>query len=1686
MDQRGRIEMIPDTEAASPEEALGKLMSRFPDSHVRVESFTVPTYAHAGDMLPAQRQEALQAQWDAEMLPIQRLAQIGPLLREIHGDKKLLADLHLAARNFKPERGLSFGATARLKVQAAEEARQRATALRAPTSPAPTPPNTPADLSVGLNGEFRLWSPGPLRRSRSIARQRDGIIVVEDPVEILRVEEAANGDPVYLQNKEVLDAEAQDSEMARRSQEQLEQFRRAAGGRQTSPDLIHAEEIRLAKLHGTHANAARKAGIDLQQKRLDRQRYFRDQAEALRQQVESHHVSIEARRREILASAQDKGEMSYALLMLSNDAARGADELRSRNHALFQEAEQDFENGILSTHEYRAFGRRHGIPDLVQSYQQKVEREQRISSLSNIAEEAMLGSNEAFRRGEGAHVQITRDYREEFTAAIKKPASIVLHLASGRTQEIAVEGETDETIIQRAEEVRRYAHDYGGDPVLGYEVHTPGMRLAALQRKYAHELESSHARVRAALKAHGVEDDATIAEVEARALVTAASKLPRGAGEKARDPEYWAKNLPVAGGFIEILGTRAIGNIAQRVAAGDPNVTQGELAVLRDFLIELERPDTWAAKVLDFTVTSLSLGAEFAITRRVGAGKLGHDLALKAVEEATALGIRRLATKEGRDLVKKHLLTRMTGAAGHITAHTLTGNLSRVMSRAYHDSALSGGLDVMVTPEGRYYAQVLASHERGSFMEKLPGAFLHQLVENTSERLGAHLKLPDRARDALRSMSQPAREAVTRQAIFRAFAQKLGGQRASQVLSRANERLAALQIHGTPQEIAEEYIAALGHTVLEGEELNLPTAHDITAMLASMVVLRGSAAAPGSGSATSSTLSQSTTPGASGDSQFDLVGFQEGGEALASMPPTQLPAEKASLADALASIATTDAFRRGPASTSKDLSEIVQQYSLSPEDAQLYELDAPLGFSDKSFQFRHSRGGVGYVLVEGNNVWVSSPDMRAQGKGMSEDQEAVQGGDLLYQAAMTYAHNNSLKFIPDDAVSPIAKVRRTSQMLSSALRHRTTRHLSPYGRSPSANDSVAGAWRDDDSPQAYTHNLELLAQQELQNVSDVLNQHGLDLENLRYHPETDTVEQRTANSDGTLSIWKRLSEGDFTDLVAGLDPGNSGVGPTTLSRSLVIKSALEGHDIVPRAAEHYQPEETLRGGASAPGQRAKLLRILGSREARHKIFYSLSDPTATERVQHTGVTAADTQHVESAFRRTPQGQAAWGNVLILNNRASLDGQQGRAGELGYHPEDWQLMETAEGFHDPRSGQAVIFRDNIRVLEGETPALAVARVVLHERVGHHGFDVLRDSDATFAKSWAQLASQIPQTELDTLTGSYPHLAGNREGLALEWFAHRAGQLESVRHLQPGSALERMWQAVRDFLQRYYDHFSRSSHTPMSQEVLDAHVRHFVSRVRSGLSAAPTNSHQLPSHGMGGTESVVPIHSEPPAKPAFQSGPTLLSPSHVDVPFAIPYSNRHDQSSDLRRDAQAALRTLLARAEHDAERNARSNAEERIRSEAESLVSWAESGGWLVEADGFSTLSQGFADLEGGAEHDVFAAPVYGRVIKLTRAPNFGARGRLVDYLWNIKWSNDLFHDDIKLEGVIPSDAGPLLVTSQPFIQGTSPKEEMIAEWFGLQGYVKAGPGTWKNPESGALVADANPRNFVLTPEGDIVR
>jgi len=101
-----------------------------------------------------------------------------------------------------------------------------------------------------------------------------------------------------------------------------------------------------------------------------------------------------------------------------------------------------------------------------------------------------------------------------------------------------------------------------------------------------------------------------------------------------------------------------------------------------------------------------------------------------------------------------------------------------------------------------------------------------------------------------------------------------------------------------------------------------------------------------------------------------------------------------------------------------------------------HEITGTAPDSGSFVQFRSPNGAISISDANGR------PEISAPGAGSRGKKEG--GGSQLYQAAFAWAHNNGKVIHPSNALSAInAYVRRTSNMLSSALRFGTTRHMIP-------------------------------------------------------------------------------------------------------------------------------------------------------------------------------------------------------------------------------------------------------------------------------------------------------------------------------------------------------------------------------------------------------------------------------------------------------------------------------------------------------------------------------------------------------------------------------------------------------------------------------------------------------------------
>ncbi len=211
--------------------------------------------------------------------------------------------------------------------------------------------------------------------------------------------------------------------------------------------------------------------------------------------------------------------------------------------------------------------------------------------------------------------------------------------------------------------------------------------------------------------------------------------------------------------------------------------------------------------------------------------------------------------------------------------------------------------------------------------------------------------------------------------------------------------------------------------------------------------------------------------------------------------------------------------------------------------------------------------------------------------------------------------------------------------------------------------------------------------------------------------------------------------------------------------------------------------------------------------------------------------------------------------------------------------------------------------------------------------------------------------------------------------------------------------------------------------------------------------------------------------------------------IDLDGILPYvvvDERHSTSSTSRRPPpQSAGQSLARRLLADLGRSDGTNVSQRIRQEAQSVVSWARESGRLLDSRKFGRLTARYPQLGGQSEHTVFHLQSRHRVIKFTLPPNFGAQGEAIDYLNNLEAANQLFGDDIRLHGVLETKRGPALITSQPFVSGDVPTPDEVTQWFEANGYHSKGHNRWKNDDTGVEIADAHVGNLIKTEDGELI-
>ncbi|MES2415078.1 MAG: PLxRFG domain-containing protein [Pseudomonadota bacterium] len=298
-----------------------------------------------------------------------------------------------------------------------------------------------------------------------------------------------------------------------------------------------------------------------------------------------------------------------------------------------------------------------------------------------------------------------------------------------------------------------------------------------------------------------------------------------------------------------------------------------------------------------------------------------------------------------------------------------------------------------------------------------------------------------------------------------------------------------------------------------------------------------------------------------------------------------------------------------------------------------------------------------------DDVWVDVSKLQTGG-----------GGQEIYNIAQTYAHNTGRIFIGDPAgLTDDALRRRTEQMLSSALKFGTTKHLAPHPRQI-AGDAKLGIpalkWTYGDD----LGNIESLIQTSLASYSHV--------NPLTFEPSTG----RFLDSEG-----HELDGNAISLVVRGTGLGASGAGAKTLKRSAVFQSLV-------RAGSG-------EGSGARPGA-GILARLVGvasqSGASTSKVFYARStDPVAA--AQSTQAVEKIVEGLTSRWDNAPAIVVAYDMADPRIPQAARDADQKlRSGGTETNPD------------------AFFYKNKVYLLASAmgTPQ-KVAEKLLHESLGHYG-------------------------------------------------------------------------------------------------------------------------------------------------------------------------------------------------------------------------------------------------------------------------------------------------------------------------------------------------------------------------------
>lgn len=447
--------------------------------------------------------------------------------------------------------------------------------------------------------------------------------------------------------------------------------------------------------------------------------------------------------------------------------------------------------------------------------------------------------------------------------------------------------------------------------------------------------------------------------------------------------------------------------------------------------------------------------------------------------------------------------------------------------------------------------------------------------------------------------------------------------------------------------------------------------------------------------------------------------------------------------EVLSELASVDEFFRFPVSEASSLkrvmSDVFPEATYSGEDTRVDER-AESG-ADRRFVFKTSLDKTFYVFERGNEVWIDVSRL-----------EEGERGSAVYAAIGNYTHNAGKRFVGDpNGLSEAAIVRRTSNMLSLALRFGTTRFMeaSPEQVKGAPDKGIAPlAWRGDDV--AKTRAL-------IDTFLSTLHNQFPRIKNARYDFQKRQFIGRDGMPIDRTAFQRIANQGIGREARAG---------EATLRRGIFIQSLVSSES-------GQRPgilEQVLSRGRSLANQGGLQGLFSSTTKARPSAGLFVSDATAR-------------QAVVSAF-----GEKA---TAVLEREGLLNFVNS---PWDFPPEIHPLMNGTE--------EAVYWRGRSWIVKSSSPADIVTRV-LHEIGEHHGLKAML-GDARYAQLQKRIAlmnkagNAAVRDAWKAVIKADPDLKEGSERFVAEVLA-RVGQDQRVKNQTWWRAL---LDAIRAFIIKHY--------------------------------------------------------------------------------------------------------------------------------------------------------------------------------------------------------------------------------------------------------------------------------------------